>query len=210
MKKFAFLFAALTAFFTSPVIASNIDINSAELKILYTANGQMLSIERDWDAVVSNSASDVNVSRICPPFCEKQLAIHESVATVDETELLGFLVDHVSNGTGVLIDARSEEAYLTGTIPGAVNLSHDLFALTPANVFHDSVMEILGGAKSGTGEWEFTNAQDLLFFCGGISGKHAASAIRNLLAANYPPEKLHFYRGGMISWTAMGLTTTNP
>ena len=210
MKKFAFLLAALSAFSAFPAIASNIDINSAELNIIYQVDGQTYSIQRDWDAVVSNNETNGVSPRICPPFCEKQLAIHESVETVEEEELLGFLVDYVSIGTGVLIDARPEQAFQAGTIPGAINLPHNLFAVTQENVFHDSVIELLGGAKTGTGEWVFSDAQDLLLFCDGMTGIHAADAIRNLLAVNYPPEKLHFYRGGMISWTASGLTTTFP
>jgi rhodanese-related sulfurtransferase len=46
-----------------------------------------------------------------------------------------------------------------------------------------------------------------VLYCNGIWCGQSPTNIRQLLALGYPAHKLKWYRGGMQSWKALGLTT---
>jgi len=69
---------------------------------------------------------------------------------------------------------------------------------------------VLGARKLEDGTWDFGGARELLLFCNGPWCGQSPRAIRNLIAAGYPPEKLHYYRGGMQNWQLLGLTVVKP
>lgn len=125
-------------------------------------------------------------------------------------ELLDFLQDSVQPGTGLLIDARVESFYHAGTIPGSINLPFNMFAASNTNPFLDPILSLLGGNLQTSGEWDFSNAKELMLFCNGPWCGQSPRAILNLLKVGYPPEKLFYYRGGMQAWASMGLSVIVP
>ena len=68
----------------------------------------------------------------------------------------------------------------------------------------------LGAKKGRDGGLDFTNAKELMLYCNGLWCGQSPRAIRNLLAAGYPAEKLFYYRGGMQAWLSVGLTEYVP
>jgi len=65
-------------------------------------------------------------------------------------------------------------------------------------------------ARLKTGRWDFTDVKELVLWCNGPTSGQSPRAIRGLLEAGYPGEKLKYYRGGMQMWQLWGLTTIVP
>ncbi|MFP4019026.1 MAG: rhodanese-like domain-containing protein [Bacteroidales bacterium] len=111
------------------------------------------------------------------------LKVAKGVRTVDEIEMNEFQ----EKGLPV-IDSRTPEFYNVSTIPGAKNIPHN------------EITERMN---------ELDRDQPSIFFCNGPQCPQSPTAIRNLLEAGYPPEKILYYRGGMHSWVTLGLPVEN-
>lgn len=194
----------------SPVEAQDVRITKDTMQFEYDFMGKTYVIQRNQDQKAVISGKYAKTSRPCPPACVQPMSVHEGVTTVGELEVMEFLKDYVTSGKGFLIDSRTKERNREGTIPGAVSLPFNVFVPGPKNAFFDPMMQMLGGEKSASGEWIFTDPKDLLLFCEGPWCPQSPKAIRNLIAINYPPEKLHWYRGGMQNWVGMGFVTEIP
>lgn len=207
--KFSTLCVTLLTF-ASVANAQDVRITPETMAVSYSFRGIEYTIGRDQNSEATIPEFFAKTSRACPPFCIQPRQVHSDVETVEELEVLDFLVNTVSTGKGFIIDSRTADFYVKGTIPGAVNLPHNLFIPSEGNAFFGSIMIMLGGKQDSVGDWYFTDPQDLLLFCNGPWCGQSPSAIRNLLAINYPPEKLHYYRGGMQNWVSMGFNTLKP
>lgn len=140
----------------------------------------------------------------CPDACIQPLVAAPGVATYGELEVMQFLTDVASAGQGLLIDTRLPEGYQTGSIPGSVNLPAP--TLDAANPFRNDILKALGAQQTGSsGQWSYSGAQRLVLFCAGPTCDSAANALRSLVGAGYPPERLGYYRGGVAAWQALGL-----
>ena len=53
----------------------------------------------------------------------------------------------------------------------------------------------------------FSDAMPLMIFDDGPTTSDATALITQLIAAGYPADKMSYYRGGMLVWTALGLNT---
>ena len=173
-----------------------------------TIGGKTLRIERNQDTKHRLTNSFTKTSRPCPPFCVQPIVPSAGVHVVGELELINFLKTKVAEDKGVLVDARIPAWYKKGTIPGSVNIPFTLFA--PDNPYRDRILLVLGAKKLEDGTWDFGDARELLLFCNGPWCGQSPRAIRNLIKAGYPPEKLYYYRGGMQSWQLLGLTVQKP
>ena len=173
-----------------------------------TIGGKTIRIQRNQDTRHKLTNSFTKTSRPCPPFCVQPMVPAPGVRPVGELELLDFLKKKVEPGKGVLVDARIPAWFKKGTIPGAVNIPFTLF--DKKNPYRDRILMVLGAKKLSDGTWDFGTARELLLFCNGPWCGQSPRAIRNLIAAGYPPEKLLYYRGGMQNWQLLGLTVTKP
>ena len=120
-----------------------------------------------------------------------------------ELEIIDFLQQEVKHGKSLLVDVRMPRFYDAETIPGAVNIP---FLLLTADMVE--VLPMLGARQTGAG-WDYQNAKTLVVFCNGPWCSQSGRAIRALLNANYPEQKLRYYRGGMQMWKLLGLSTIN-
>ena len=173
-----------------------------------TIGGKTVRIQRIQDTRHKLTNSFTKTSRPCPPFCIQPIVPARGVHIVGELELLDFLKKKVESGKGVLVDARIPAWFRKGTIPGAVNIPFTL--LDSKNPYRDRILMVLGAQKLEDGTWDFGGARELLLFCNGPWCGQSPHAIRYLIAAGYPPEKLYYYRGGMQSWQLLGLTVVKP
>ncbi|QIA08374.1 rhodanese-like domain-containing protein [Draconibacterium halophilum] len=107
------------------------------------------------------------------------IKIADGVRTVDEIELNYSLEKGMQ-----VIDGRTPDFYKVSTIPGAKNI--------PYNEVVDRMNEL-------------NRDEPAIFFCNGPQCPQSPSAIRNLLEAGYPPNKILYYRGGMHDWVTLGL-----
>lgn len=206
------LFSLVTSLFVLafPVSAQDVWITPDTPFIELEINDEFVVIERnpDNDAVIP--AAFAKTSRACPPFCVQPLVVAEGVETFAEIELLNFLETDGQSGEGLLIDARTPDFYVAGTIPGSVNLPFTLLTTEGSNPFIAPILTQLGGVQQGDGSWDFRNAKKLALFCNGPWCGQSPRAINNLITAGYPAEKLFYYRGGMQSWLMLGLTVVIP
>lgn len=188
-------------------------------------NGPVGITEQQYSVVVNHRGVPVTVTRIqdtenrlvddfsktsrpCPPFCIHPMAAAPGVRTVGELELLDFLSTDVEQERGLLIDARMSNWYESETIPGAVNIPFVIF--TDASPKRERILELLGAKRQPDGAYNFDGALTLCLFCNGPWCDQSPRAIRGLIAAGYPPQKLLYYRGGMQLWKLFGLTTVLP
>jgi rhodanese-related sulfurtransferase len=101
------------------------------------------------------------------------------VHTVGELEVY----DHHNKGLPI-IDARKPNTSGFVTIPGSKNIPYD---------------ELVGRMA------ELDKNNPSIFFCNGPQCPQSSTAIKNLLEAGLPSDKILYYRGGMHDWTTLGL-----
>lgn len=167
--------------------------------------GKTVVIKRIQDTTNRLVDDFAKTSRPCPPFCIHPMQAAPNVETVGELELIEFLSKQVKSGSGILVDARMPNFFKSETIPGAINIPFILF--TGDN--SDKILEILGVTKKD-GKSDFSKAKELCLFCNGPWCDQSPRAIKALIAAGYPSNKLKYYRGGMQLWKNFSLTTVLP
>ncbi len=160
-----------------------------------TRSGPM-EIKRIQDTDHEVTGEWARTSRPCPEFCIQPMTPAPGVTTIGELELLDFLQDPEVT----VIDSRTPDWYAGGTIPGAVNM--------PYTEAVDRLAEL--GCEIDFDGWDCTEAQTVALFCNGLWCGQSPSAIRRMVEAGYPAERIHYYRGGMQSWRVLGLTVTDP
>lgn len=170
-------------------LAVKIDGDTASVTV-ETADGPV-KIMRNQDTEATIDPKYAKTSRECPPFCIQPMQVAPGVTTVGELEVLDF-----ARKGGKLIDGRTLDWHLDGTIPGAINMPYTEMA--------SRLDEI--GCTGSAGEWDCSNAEEVLLFCNGPWCGQSPMAIKAMLREGYPAEKIYYYRGGMQGWNSLGLT----
>lgn len=189
------------------VSAQGVNIAQDMPEVSFSVNGRNYVISRIQDPESQLNAEFTKTSRKCPPFCIQPISAGQGIATVGEIEVIEFLKNDAQNGAGLLIDVRMPERYEKGSIPAAINIP--ISALEESNPYRDEILAALGAEKADD-IWDFGKARDLVLFCEGPWSAQSSSAIKSMLKAGYPAEKIKYYRGGMQLWLLLGLTTTTP
>jgi len=131
-------------------------------------------------------------SRPCPAFCIQPMIPAPGVTPVGELELLEFLQDPEV----IVVDSRTPNWFEAGTIPGAVNM--------PYTEMVDRLGEL--GCEIDFDGWDCAEARNVALFCNGPWCGQSPTAIRRMIEAGYPAERIHYYRPGMQGWRMLGLT----
>lgn len=179
-------------------------------KVVVKHGGKHVTIMRNQDQKATVPAGFAKTSRACPPFCIQVGKLAPGVDTIGEVEMLDYL-KKMSDGDSsiVVIDSRTPDWVKRGTIPGAINIPWT--SLNPAKgadpISIGEIMEGTFGVKELEGLWDYSNAKTLVLFCNGAWCGQSPNNIRNLLKFGYPSHKIKWYRGGMQSWSSLGLTT---
>jgi len=147
----------------------------------------------------------LNQELSCPPFCIEPMSIN-GVTTLGELEVLAF-IDKLKEKKGrILIDVRENNLYDKETIPGAINLPFSM--LKDGSKYQGEVLRLLGAKlRKSNAKWSFKKAQRLLIFGDSATTPEASKSLKKLLDLGYPSAKLYYYRGGVSTWKALGLTT---
>jgi rhodanese-related sulfurtransferase len=98
----------------------------------------------------------------------------------------------------MIVDMRTMPEFLKATIPMAINMPFTEVAMR---------MDELGCDKAADGQWNCTKAKKLYAFCNGPVCPQSPIAIRAITRDGFPASKIFYYRGGMLDWMALGLTT---
>ncbi len=107
------------------------------------------------------------------------MQVAEGVRTVGELEV----IEQLRRGLP-LIDSRTRDFYKVSTIPGAINIPYPEAA--------ERISEL-------------DSEQETIFFCNGPQCGQSPTAIRALLEAGFPADKILYYRGGLHDWLTLGL-----
>ena len=153
-----------------------------------------VEIQRIQDNANEVTGEWARTSRPCPPFCIQPMTPAPGVTTIGEIEMLDMLADDAA----VIVDSRTPDWFEGGTIPSAINIPYT------------QVVDRLGdlGCEIDFDGWDCTEARRVALFCNGLWCGQSPSAIRNMISAGYPAERIFYYRGGMQSWRVLGLSVT--
>ena len=174
-----------------------------EAKASFIFNGERVKISRDNANVSRFTARFAAAGDGCGAPCIAPMQVAEGVATLDETQVLAFLVQEVAGNKGLMVDARMPDDRAAGFIPGTVSLPHT--TLEPENSFKNDILRALG-AREFDGVFNFTDARELLIYDNGPSTDDAGKLVRNLIALGYPADMIRYYRGGMQVWSVLGFS----
>ncbi|MDP6876837.1 MAG: rhodanese-like domain-containing protein [Alphaproteobacteria bacterium] len=173
-------------------MAAEVRITKEIASVTVSTDDGNVVIKRNPDEKNTINPAFAKTSRKCPPFCVQPMQVAPGVKTVGELEVVEFLRDK----KGLIIDARTVEWHVRGTIPSAKSIPFTQVA---------SRLNELGCTKSGS-KWDCANAKNVLLFCNGLWCGQSPTAIRAMLREGYPAGKISYYRGGMQGWESVGLT----
>ena len=135
--------------------------------------------------------------------------LHEDINTYGELEILAFMKHMQSDDSMMLIDGRKQEWYDYRTIPGAVNMPFHHFKERKAFEFEfEHELRTLGVIINEDETLDFSKAKTIAIFCNGPWCSQSVAMIIALLDIGYPAEKMNWYRGGLQTWLAAGMTST--
>lgn len=191
MKKLALLLAlTLTAGTAMAEVEVRITKNMPSVTV-QTRNGPV-EIDRIQDTKHEISGEWAMTSRRCPEFCIQPHSPAEGVTTIGELELIEMLKDPEA----VVVDSRTSDWFMGGTIPGAINM--------PYTFVVDELAQL--GCEPDFDGWDCKEAKPVALFCNGVWCGQSPTAIRNMIKAGYPADRIFYYRGGMQVWRLLGLT----
>lgn len=187
------LFALLLA---APALAEPVNITPDVASVTVQTDAGPAEITRIQDPAHELSGEWARTSRPCPNFCIQPMSPAPGVTTIGELEMIAALQDPEV----IVTDSRVRADYLGGTIPGAVHLPYTEVA---------DRLDVLGCEVDFDG-FDCTNARSVVLFCNGPWCGQSPTAIRRMIEAGYPAERISYYRGGMQVWRMLGLSVIVP
>jgi rhodanese-related sulfurtransferase len=162
-------------------------------------NAEHLQINKDQRQVtVQTENGPVEITRVMTPCALNKgwlqpLIPVKGIKPVAEIEVL----EALSSSKTMVIDMRTVEWRTKATIPGSIHIPYTEVA--------DRLDEL--GCKKADGKWDCTNAKPFIGFCNGPVCPQSPMAMKAAVREGFPPEKIGYYRGGMLDWQALGFTT---
>ena len=204
------LLAPLASALPGLLAAAEVNI-SPDLESVTVRHGDrevLLMRNQDQNATVNPAFA--RTSRKCPPFCIQPAVLARGVDTIAELEVIDYLKRMSEGDVSILvIDSRTPDWAVKGTIPGAVNIPWTRLSVSqgadPISI--GEILEVQFNARNLEGLWDFREARTLVMFCNGMWCGQSPNNIRALLGFGYPADKIKWYRGGMQNWENLGLTT---
>lgn len=185
---------ALALVFSAPALAQSVNITPDQAAFTVQTDVGPIEISRIQDTAHAVTGEWALTSRPCPNFCIQPMSPAEGVSTVGELEVLAALQDPEA----IVVDSRVLSDYRGGTIPGAVHI--------PYTETVDRLDEL--GCEVDFDGFVCDAARPVLLFCNGPWCGQSPTAIRRMIEAGFPADKISYYRGGMQVWRMLGLSVT--
>ena len=157
-------------------------------------------IDKDKSFTVNTPKGPIEITRVMTPCAKNKgwlqpLIPIKGTHPVDEIDVLHALNDKNS----IVVDMRVIDDRVKGTIPGSVGIPYTEVAMR---------MNELGCKKTeGKQKWDCSKALKVYAFCNGPVCPQSPMAMAAMVRDGFPPNKIYYYRGGMLDWDALGLTT---
>lgn len=193
MRRHLFTALAICLSLGTPALAQDAvgitrDVMSVTIE---TASGpREITRIQDNDHVIEDEWG--RTSRPCPNFCIQPMIPAPGVTPIGELELMAALQDP----DVTVIDSRTPNWFEAGTIPGALNM--------PYTEMVDRLGEL--GCEIDFDGWDCAQARPVALFCNGPWCGQSPTAIRRMIEAGYPADRIQYYRSGMQGWRMLGLT----
>ena len=137
------------------------------------------------------------------------IEIDEDIDTYGELEVLAFMKQMQTDDSMMLIDGRKQDWYDYRTIPGAINMPFHHFKERESFEFEfEHALRMLGVKIQMDETLDFSQVKTIVVFCNGPWCSQSVAMIEALVEIGYPVEKISWYRGGMQTWLAAGMTST--
>lgn len=201
MNKWTAIFAATLGSVAVTFNTTAAQAQEQQAQVSFVFNGAQISIDRVNRQAPNYAAGFTATDGACGAACIAPMHVADGVATLDEQQVLAFLVDVVADNQGLMVDARSLRDRSRGFVPGSVSLP--AATLDPQGSYWPNVVTALGATAQG-GTYSYGSARALLVYDKGPSSDDAGALVRNLLAVGYPAQKIKYYRGGMQMWSVLG------
>ncbi len=135
--------------------------------------------------------------------------LHDDIHTYGELEVLAFIKHMQTDDSMILIDGRKQDWYDYRTIPGAVNMPFHHFKERKGFEFEfEHHLRELGVLIKSDETLDFSKVKEIVIFCNGPWCSQSVAMIKALLEIGYPPDMINWYRGGIQTWLAAGMTST--
>lgn len=171
----------------------NITKGVASVTVPTPSGGEVvISREQNTEAVIEGDFA--RIARPCPSFCIQPISPAEGVTTIGELELM----EALQNPDVVVVDSRVRPDWETGTIPGSVSIPYTEMA--------DRLGELGCEIDFDGFLCDGDAVKDVVLFCNGPWCGQSPAAIRRIIEAGYPAERISYYRWGMQGWRMLGLT----
>ena len=163
-------------------------------------SAEHLQLNKDqMQVTVQTEDGAVEITRVMTPCALNKgwlqpLVPVDGIKPVTEIEVL----EALSGGETMVIDMRTIEWRTKATIPGSVHIPYTEVA---------GRLDELGCTRAG-GKWDCANARPFIGFCNGPVCPQSPMAMKAAVREGFPPEKISYYRGGMLDWQALGFTTS--
>lgn len=146
----------------------------------------------------SFTAGGIKFTRTMTPCAKNKgwlqvLVPFEGVHPVTEIDILKSIDDK----DALLVDMRTQDWFADATIPTAINIPYTEVA---------GRMEELGCTKTD-GKYNCADAKKVYAFCNGPVCPQSPMAMKAMIRDGFPADKIYYYRGGMLDWSALGLNT---
>ncbi len=192
MKRLAV--AAFLALIGGTAMAEQVNITRDLPSVTVQTPSGPVEIKRNQDTAAVIEGEFARIARPCPDFCIQPMTPADGVETVGELEVLQALQDP----DVVVVDGRVRPDWETGTIPGAISMPYTEAA--------DRLDEFGCELDFEGFICDADKVPALVMFCNGPWCGQSPAAIRRIIAAGYPAEKISYYRWGMQGWRMLGLT----
>ena len=172
-------------------------LTSGLLSAVQAADPEYLRIiGTDTKFVAKNAKGEETViTRVMTPCAKNKGWIQAmvpvaGVTPVGEIEVLNAMNDR----DALVVDMREPEDRTNGTIAGSLHIVYTEVA---------GRLNELGCTKVA-GKWDCAGAKKVYAFCNGPACPQSPSAIVAMTRDGFPANRIYYYRGGMLDWSALG------
>jgi len=180
-----------------PTLLTALVLASGLASAVHAADPEYLRIiGTDTKFVAKNAKGEETViTRVMTP-CAKNKGWLQAMVPVAGVHPVGEIevLNAMNDRDALLVDMREPEDRANGTIAGSMHIVYTEVA---------GRLNELGCSKSA-GKWDCSKAKKVYAFCNGPACPQSPGAIVAMTREGFPADRIYYYRGGMLDWSALG------